>query len=448
MQAYLAEINRFSTSVTPLENGDGSVTTPEQLKLLPKMRAQLQDLLDDELHSDRFIIRFLIAENFNLEKAIVMLRAHLEWRRDNHVDLPLSELLASVPASVQAYAQPPIFAGETKDGFPIFWDAPGRLDVQGVMRSCLPADIVQYHGVVFMEHVYDRLRQQCIKHNKLIDKMVVVQDLSHLNIMQARPFFPVVSQITACRNANYPQILKAMIIMNAPTMIDVGWKLIRRLLRERTRRKITFAKSSTAVAKLKGIVDEHNLPKRYGGRMADPALPKPVALEDYLSTSLNESMDKSLLVAARSQKILEYTLKMDDVLTWTVEVGGNRDIGLGVRCGAQWPMPVTRVDSTLVPIMGRVVAEHDGLFELVFDNSYSWTNSKTLRYDINVVSTRAQLEQAAEAEDRFKRLSDGLVTTAVAAATEPTPTSASILEPAPSQPVFQGSIQCDNLASV
>jgi hypothetical protein len=64
------------------------------------------------------------------------------------------------------------------------------------MRSCKAADIVDYHGLVFMEHVYDRLRQQSAKHNKLIDKMVVVQDLSLLKIRGARPFFPVVSQVS------------------------------------------------------------------------------------------------------------------------------------------------------------------------------------------------------------------------------------------------------------
>ena len=196
MQAYLEEINRFSPDAIPLENGDGAVTTPEQLKLLPQMRAELQDLLDNELHSDRFLVRFLIAENFNLAKAIVMLRAHLEWRRSNHVDMPLSDLMDSVPASVRTYAQPPVFAGETKDGYPIFWDSPGQLDVQGVMRSCKPADIIRYHGLVFMEHVYDRLRQQSAKHNRLIDKMVVVQDLSQLKIRAARPFFSVVSQVS------------------------------------------------------------------------------------------------------------------------------------------------------------------------------------------------------------------------------------------------------------
>ena len=47
-----------------------------------------------------------------------------------------------------------------------------------------------------------------------------------------------------------------MIIINAPTMIDIAWNLIKGLLRERTRRKIVFVKSSNAVAKLQDIVDE------------------------------------------------------------------------------------------------------------------------------------------------------------------------------------------------
>eukprot|EP00730_Choanoeca_flexa_P014627 TRINITY_DN6463_c1_g1_i3.p1 TRINITY_DN6463_c1_g1~~TRINITY_DN6463_c1_g1_i3.p1 ORF type:complete len:442 (+),score=76.56 TRINITY_DN6463_c1_g1_i3:146-1471(+) len=441
MEAYLREINRFSTDTTPLENGDGSFLTAKQEKMLPIFRQQLKDVLDDELHSDRFIVRFLIAENFDMDKAVVMLRAHLQWREKNRVDAPLDELLSRVPTNVREYICPPSFAGETKEGYPIFWDFPGRLDVQGILKSCKPEDIVQYHGLVFMEHVYDRLRQQSAKHNKLIDKMVVVQDLSHIKIRAMRPFFPVLSQITALRNANYPQVLKTMIVINAPTMIDIAWNLVKGLLRERTRRKIVFVKSSNAVTKLQNLVDENNLPQRYGGKMQDPSLPIPVPESAHLSASLSKSMDRSLTVAARCQHTMKHKLQLDDVLSWTFEVAGGKDIGVGVRMegSAQWLVDVQRMDSTMIPIMGSVTASQAGVYELVLDNSYSWTTAKTMRYNIAVTNTVQQLEEAAQAEAQAqaKQLED----LSLESRSESTSSGSQ-------GRAFASSLACNNLASV
>ena len=57
---------------------------------------------------------------------------------------------------------------------------------------------------------------------------------------------------------------------------------------------------------------------------------------------------------------LEYHLKAGDVLHWILEVTGNRDVGVGVRCGPHWAVASTRVDSAHIPIMGSVAADRDG----------------------------------------------------------------------------------------
>ena len=80
---------------------------------------------------------------------------------------------------------------------------------------------------------------------------------------------------------------------------------------------------------------------------------------------------------------------------------------------------------------------HIGVYELVLDNSYSWTTAKTIRYHVYVASTQVQLEEAAEAEDSFRRLSDALPE--IDLGVDPTPAN---------QGSFRGSIACDNLAAV
>jgi hypothetical protein len=89
--------------------------------------------------------------------------------------------------------------------------------------------------------------------------------------------------------------------------------------------------------------------------------------------------------------------------------------------------------------LGQLNVSCAGLYELVLDNTYSWTTAKAIRYDVHVTSTLAQLEEAAEVEAKFRRLSDALAgqDMEVSPRAVPSPT-----------PVFRNSVACDNLATV
>lgn len=256
MEAYLAEIARFSAETFPIDNGDGSPITPKQQQLLQQMQSKLKDVLNPDLHNHRFVARFLAAEGFHLDKAVVMLRHHLEWRQKVKAERPLSLLLEEIPEHVQKYAAAPFRAGEDVDGRPVYWDAPGGVDVDGMMMSCRAPDVVRYHGFVFMESVYNDLREQTVKHDRLIDKMVVVQDMNGFGLRSHRKLMTILSQVTTMRNENYPQILKRLVVINAPRVIDMAFNLVKPLLRERTRKKIQFVRGANVLSCLKEFLSE------------------------------------------------------------------------------------------------------------------------------------------------------------------------------------------------
>lgn len=194
MQAYLEEIQRFSAEDVAIDNGDGSPIDQKQKELLRQMRSRLDGKLEP-VHSDRFLTRFLAAENFHLDKAVLMLEAHLAWREAKRLNRPLAELSEAVPSIVRKHACPPHRAGEDIDGRPVFWDSPGLIDVSGLFHSCREKDIVSYHGMVFMEQVYAQLAEQTIKHDRLVDKMVVIQDMQGFGLRSHRRLMNVLKQV-------------------------------------------------------------------------------------------------------------------------------------------------------------------------------------------------------------------------------------------------------------
>eukprot|EP01147_Barroeca_monosierra_P007064 gene7064-7644_t len=388
MRSFLSFISRFDDS-TPIDNGDGQPINQQQLALLGQMRKNLGEILEP-IHSDRFLARFLAAQNFNLDKGSEMLRKHLEWRKTVGADRSLDEITASVPETVRKYVPPPCFAGEDRDGYPVSFDFPGKLDADGICRACRVEEVSMFHGMVFMEHVYERLRQQSEKHNRLIDKFIVVQDMSGWSLRSMhKPLVNMVMETTHIRNANYPQILKKMVIINPPTIIGMCWSLIKPFLRERTRRKVSIVRGKPNEI-LAQLMAPSELPRMYDGNGQNPRLPPTEIPRDrYLAAQLPKDM-VSVTVARGTSFEVTRALSRGDVVSWTF-TSKNKDIGFGIH--RQTPAgtiesvkTIERVAAHVLPQMGEITCNESGSYFFIFDNSHSILSSKTVSYSISVTT--------------------------------------------------------------
>ncbi|EGD79386.1 hypothetical protein PTSG_09796 [Salpingoeca rosetta] len=292
MQAFLSFISRFDDTV-PIDNGDGQPINDSQKELVKEMRQRLKHVLQP-IHSDRFLVRYLAAQNYDLDKGTEMARKHLQWREEMGADRPIPELIATVP-EVRSVCEcvllnPPHTTTTTTNTIT-------------AVRACRVEDVARYHGMVFMEQVYDKLRQQSEKHNRLIDKFIVVQDMTgwSLRSMQ-KPLINMVMETTHLRNANYPQILRKMIIINPPTIIGMCWSLVKPFLRERTRRKIMIVRGKPSQF-LSEFMDESQLPRMYGGLAPDPSMPPSKVPEDaYLANQMTDDMDTLTIPRGQAHK--------------------------------------------------------------------------------------------------------------------------------------------------
>ncbi|EDQ86341.1 uncharacterized protein MONBRDRAFT_28275 [Monosiga brevicollis MX1] len=397
MNAYLAEVARFSEDDVPLENGDGVGITELQRGLIREMRQRLHSRLDPRLHNDRFLNRFLLAENYDLDKGAAMLERHLQWRQKHDLDQPIDQLLARVRPGLREWIPAPALGGEDENGYPVFWDLPGCLDVAGIQKACTVEEVVQYHGMIFMEYVYSVLTQQIQKHGRYIDKMVVVQDLTGFGLRSHRPLTTFLGEVTQCRNANYPQILKTMVVINAPRVIDVAWNLVKPFLRERTRRKIQILRGTGADRWFQGCMDRKNVPRRFGGFADDPVPPTAVPESAYLHRHLCEEDMENIVIARGSSHTLSYDVEAGDIVTWFFRLP-SKDINFGIRDKASqtWLLPLARQQTEHRPALGTLNIVKPGIIEVVFDNTYSYMTGKSVLLRITVSSPDKTLEDSTK----------------------------------------------------
>lgn len=105
-------------------------------------------------------------------------------------------------------------------------------------------------------------------------QLVVVFDMEDFNLRQYawRPATEVVLTLIQMYEANYPEILKACYIINAPRVFAIAFAVVKKFLNEYTLGKIQIFPNDPK--KWKKIIATHidgdSLPKHYGGNLVDP----------------------------------------------------------------------------------------------------------------------------------------------------------------------------------
>lgn len=112
-------------------------------------------------------------------------------------------------------------------------------------------------------------------HNTPIASVTTIIDLSNVSLKQMWNLRSHLQQASELANANYPETLGAVAVVNAPSFFATVWGWIKGWYDPATREKIRVLgsvgddKSSNAGANraLQELVERKNLPKEYGGEM-------------------------------------------------------------------------------------------------------------------------------------------------------------------------------------
>ncbi|XP_071371774.1 SEC14-like protein 2 isoform X1 [Centroberyx affinis] len=377
--------------------------SPKQAEILTEFRGRVQDILPDlPAQHDHYLLRWLRARSFNVQKAEAMIRKHLEFRRQVKADTIISDW--KPPEVIEKYVSGGM-CGYDREGSPVWYDVIGPLDPKGLMLSATKQDFMKTK-IRHTEMLRRECRRQSEKLGKNIEAITLIYDCEGLGLKHMwKPAIEAYGEILTMFEENYPEGLKRVFLIKAPKIFPMAYNLVKHFLCEETRCKIIILGDNWQEV-LRKHIDPAQLPVVYGGTLTDPdGDPRcrtmincggTVPRSYYVQDSVKVQYERSVTISRGSVFQLEYDITApSSLLRWQFASDG-ADIGFGVyrrtrEGGAQkvadmlQVLPSERYNAHLVPEDRSLTCPEPGVYVLRFDNSYSFLQSKRVSYKVEVV---------------------------------------------------------------
>lgn len=293
------------------------------------------------------------------------------------------------------------YLGFDKEGSPIMIDPLGRLDFKGLLRSAKGDDILRLRMWI-AERGIQLCKEQSEQLQKEVKSTTIIADLEGLGLKHMwKPGLHVFNTMATMFQDDYPDLMKRTLVVNAPRVFPVLFALVKPFLGEETKRKIKVLGGNWKHELLK-YIDADQLPVQYGGTLTDPdgdlmcrshicyAGEVPKSFYAHTDTLEDEGLDFAA-VRHGGQLKLEYNVEqIGSILHWYFRTEGF-DIGFGVYHKQldnklEEVIALDKRESHLMAEDGSHVCTEKGIYVVKFDNSYSWTKSKRLHYQIGLTA--------------------------------------------------------------
>lgn len=239
--------------------------TVVQLHTLETFKKQLieEGIYVEERMDDAFLLRFLRARKFDLDKAKEMLIAAEQWRKDYGVDDIIQNFDFKEKREVDMY-YPQYYHKTDKDGRPIYVERLGQLDI-----AALYAATTQERQLKRLVSEYERSASErfpaCSKaFGHPVETSCTILDLYNVSVSKFYQVKDYVSQASSISQDRYPETMGKFYIINAPWAFSAVWAVIKPWLDPVTVAKISILGSNYQETLLQQIPAE-NLPKEFGG---------------------------------------------------------------------------------------------------------------------------------------------------------------------------------------
>ncbi|KAK6305992.1 hypothetical protein J4Q44_G00229170 [Coregonus suidteri] len=389
--------------------------SPKQAGALEEFRERIQDVLPLlPAHHDHFLLRWLRARNFNVNKSEAMLRKHLDFRKHMKADTITTEW--QPPEVIEKYLSGGM-CGYDREGSPIWWDVIGPVDPKGLFLSASKQDFIK-SKIRDCEILQKECELQSERLGRHVEAITMIYDCDGLGLKHLwKPAIETYGEILTMFEDNYPEGLKRLFVIKAPKLFPVAYNLIKHFLSEITRNKIIILGANWQEV-LMNYIDPEQLPAAYGGKLTDPdGDPRcrnkihyagPVPASYYVRESVKVDYEQCLTVNRGSSQQLEYEILYPGcVLRWQFSSDG-ADIGFGVflkgKMGQRQSagqmlevVPSQRYNTHLVPEDGSLTCSEPGVYVLRFDNTYSIFQSKRISFTVEEMGLDwAHLEETTQ----------------------------------------------------
>lgn len=369
----------------------------EELRMNMKGNLQYQ-ILDENL----VLYKFLKARDFDVNKAEVMLRKTLAWRKALQVDNIL-----------QDFTPKPFFEkypklshiGLDKDGDMVKYVPVGKMETKDIVK-CVKMNNYMKHWIWHCEEMIASMVQMQKETGKTAFQIVLILNLDKLTLANAtnKLSAEVWVKITNLLQDNYPESLKSIYVINAPAYYVFIFSILKSIMSNAMLKKIRVYGYSGWQEKFLENIDADVLPAFLGGNRTDPdgnplctsfvthggRIPEIYYLPDEERDFKDKSQVKRTKIPKREKKEIPVLVShINSRIYWEFLVK-SKDIGFGLfyqvsEQELEEILPIQRYDTPDGVEEGSYKCQSTGKYIILFDNSYSWMNSKEIEYCITML---------------------------------------------------------------
>lgn len=224
----------------------------------------------DVIHNDCVCLKFLKAENFNIQHAYNHFKESVKFRLEKSLDFRITQ-----PSPLQlAYNthEQICFHGYTKNingkaggGYPIYIQRIGSSNMNDILNAGTLEDRIDTHKFKseYLRHVI--FPEASKNANKRIDQIFVVVDMKGLNFSHLKKLqYTFVKTLSQEDQLIYPERLYRLIMVNVPSLFAIVWGICKNWLNEGLKEKFTIV-SHNGLNELLEYIDKKDLPLFLGG---------------------------------------------------------------------------------------------------------------------------------------------------------------------------------------
>ncbi|XP_050412466.1 retinal-binding protein [Patella vulgata] len=370
-------------------------------QILQEFKNKIQDSLPPNC-DDLYLKKWLKARRFDVKKAEDMYRASHLTRKKLGVNTILDNY--KPPEVLEKYLTGGL-CGHDKEGSPVRIELYGKLDMKGLMYSAKKIDM-EKTKLLQCEEIVQDWKEQSVKLGRHVDQLTVIFDMTGVSTkMLWKPGLQMYLHLVKVLEDNYPEMMKRMFVVNAPAIFPLLYKICRPLVSDDMKNKIHVLGDDYKDVLLK-YIDTGELPGFLGGNKTDPdGNPRctswicqggEVPVSYYLKDTENFTSLQTMIVPNGETVNFTYNItEPGTVISWEFQTEGY-DIGFGVfylKDGKQISVvAMERVNSHMVPQDGNLSCQEIGTYIVCFDNTFSWTRSKTVKYRVEVIVNDEELK--------------------------------------------------------
>ena len=262
---YVGEVKANSTN--PKASGFYDELNQTQFDALQKWKSQLKEgnVIDNfEIYDDLFLLRFLRARKFDLEKTMLMFKKFLQWRIDMNVDdLRENYQLEHLIEVKKLY--PHGYHRTDKIGRPIYIELYDKTDVNELFKITTEDKMVKYYIKQYERQVKYIFPACSAVVKRPVEQSCTILDANGIGVFSlVGPIKGFVKLASDIGQDYYPEMLGKMTIINVGFFFRAIWTMVKSFIDAKTQAKISLLKSDYQ-KELLNLIDADKLPKFLGG---------------------------------------------------------------------------------------------------------------------------------------------------------------------------------------